>query len=331
MLYSPADVPLHSQSRGAGPAETPRLGSEGNGVRHRLLLLLSSIVVMVGTVVWSPTETGAQSQVVRVDPPVSALPAAPAVRNVAAPTPLADYAFYPPPTAGTQPLRLLVVLHGMGGSGPDMAAGLLAHAQGWAVLAPTMPYRDFRDPELVRQDGALLPRLKALIDALPARTGLTFEPKVTLFGFSRGSQEAIRFSLMFPDVTLGVAGLSAGSYTLPSTTYKAGAADPARLLPYPFGTGDVATICGRAFDPDAARRVSYWIGVGGSDNRVEDVPRQWDQYVGDDRVERAKRYVDVLQRFGAPATFALFPNTDHEVTDAMRADAVGFLASLAAS
>ena len=150
-----------------------------------------------------------------------------------------------------------------------------------------------------------------------------------LFGFSRGSQEAIRFSLMFPDVTLGVAGLSAGSYTLPNTTYKAAATDPAKMLPYPFGTGDVATICGRAFDPDAARRVRYWIGVGGSDNRVDDVPRQWDQYVGTNRVERAKRYVEVLQQFGAQATFELFPNADHEVTDGMRTDAVRFLASLA--
>ena len=300
-------------------------------MRHRLILLLSSLTVILGTLVWSPRETGAQNQYVRIDPPVSALPAAPAIRNVVA-APLTDYAFYPPPSAGTQPLRLLVVLHGMGGSGPDMAAGLLpqAHAQGWAVLAPNMPYRDFRDPELVRQDGALLPRLKALIEALPGQTGLTFEPRVMLFGFSRGSQEAIRYSLMFPDVTLGVAGLSAGSYTLPNTTYKAAATDPAHLLRYPFGTGDVATICGRAFDPDAARRVTYWIGVGGSDNRVEDVPRQWDQYVGNNRVERAKRYVEVLQQFGAQATFELFPNAGHEVTDAMRADAVRFLSSLSA-
>ncbi len=90
----------------------------------------------------------------------------------------------------------------------------------------------------------------------------------------------------------------------------------------------MAQICGRAFDPDAARRVSYWIGVGASDTRVEDVPRQWDQYIGDDRVERAKRYVEVLQQFGAQATFELFPNAGHEVTDTMRADAVRFLASL---
>lgn len=298
-------------------------------MRHRLLMLVCSLTVLLGTLAWSPSETGAQDQLVRVDPPANALPVAPTVQTVAA-TPLRDFGFYPPPTTGTQPLRLLVVLHGMGGNGPDMAAGLLdqAHAQGWAVLAPTMPYRDFRDPELVRQDGALLPRLKALIDALPARTGLSFEPKVTLFGFSRGSQEAIRFSLMFPEATLGVAGLSAGSYTLPSTMYKATASDPARLLPYPYGTGDVAKICGRAFDADAARRVAYWIGVGSRDDRVEDVPRQWDQYVGDDRVERAKRYVEVLQQFGAEATFQLFPNAGHEVTDTMRADAVRFLASL---
>ncbi|MDP8921927.1 MAG: hypothetical protein M3O34_03520 [Chloroflexota bacterium] len=303
--------------------------ASGNRLRHRLLLLFGSLVVVLGTLAWAPPETGAEGQVVHHDPPVSALPTVPAARSIAA-APLTDYAFYPPTATGTQPVRLLVVLHGMGGSGPDMATGLLslAQAQGWAVLAPTMPYRDFRDPELVRQDGALLPRLKALIDDLPGRTGLTFGSKVVLFGFSRGSQEAIRFSLMYPDVTLGVAGLSAGSYTLPATTYKLAATDSAEPLRYPFGTADVATICGRAFDPEAARRVAYWIGVGGTDTRVEDVPRQWDRYVGDDRVERARRYVELLQQFGARATFELFPNAGHEVTEPMRVEAVRFLASL---
>jgi len=333
-------------------------------VRHRLILALGSLIISAGAVGWAPRPTDAQSQFIRIDasvlaaaavpasPAVAAGPAAPAV--AAAPVapaplraaetapvaatpvaaePLADYAFYPPSGAAAQaPVRLLVVLHGMGDSGPAMAANLLtaAHANGWAVLAPTMPYRDFRDPELVRQDGALLPRLKSLIDALPARTGLAIQPRVMLFGFSRGSQEAIRFSLMYPDATMGVAGLSAGSYTLPSTTFKSAPSDQGQLLRYPFGTGDVATICGRSFNPEAVRGVAYWIGVGSSDNRVEDVPRQWDQYGGTNRVERGKRYVETLQQFGATANFNLFQNAGREVTDAMRQGAFGFLASLPA-
>jgi pimeloyl-ACP methyl ester carboxylesterase len=334
-------------------------------VRHRLLLALGSLFVLVASFGLATSPIDAQARPDRVDATslMAAMPTAgaeaarldaimrgagdPAVARAAAPIaptaaaqrnvpeaqPLADYAFYPPPGAtADRPLRLLVVLHGMGGNGPEMAAALLpvAHAQGWAVLAPTMPYRDFRDPELVRRDGELLPRLKATLDALPARTGLAFEPRVSLFGFSRGSQESIRFSLMYPDAVLGVAGLSAGSYTLPSTTYKAQGGEQAQVLRYPFGTGDVQAICGRSFDADAVRRVSYWIGVGAKDNRVEDVPRQWDQFVGNNRVERARRYVEALQQFGAPATFHLFQNADHEVTERMRQEAFAFLAALPA-
>jgi pimeloyl-ACP methyl ester carboxylesterase len=213
----------------------------------------------------------------------------------------------------------------MGGSGADMATmlGPLAAQQGWALLAPTMPYRDYRDPELVRRDGELLPRLRSLIDALPARTGLKFQDRVLLFGFSRGSQEAIRFSLMFPDYTLGVAGLSAGSYTLPSTSF-AGTA-----LKYPFGTADVDTICGQKFDAAATQQIAYWIGVGGADTRAEDVPRQWDQYLGTTRVERAKRYTEILQQFGAKANLEVFPGAGHEVTGPMQEHAIQFLSTIA--
>ena len=283
----------------------------------------------------APAQPAVQAvQAVQAAPAESVVRTAPVepVARAAAASPLTDFAYYPPAAPTNGPVRLLVVLHGMGDTGPAMASGFLtlAKAHNWAVLAPTMPYRNFLDPELVRQDGLLLPRLKATIDALPARTGLTFESKAVFFGFSRGSQEAIRFSLMYPESTLGVAALSAGSYTLPSTTFKAATGDASEILRYPFGTSDVATICGRAFNPDAARQVNYWIGVGATDNRVEDVPRQWDQYVGNNRVDRARRYAEILQQTGATASFTLFPDTGHEVTDPMRRGAVQFLASLPA-
>ncbi|MCC6175281.1 MAG: hypothetical protein IT305_08275 [Chloroflexi bacterium] len=313
-------------------------------MRHRLTPLALSVVLLLAAVAWSPIQRDRQAEAANLvqsdgGADIASVHAAPAVpssstaRDVSA-TPLPDYVFYPPANTSTgQPIQLLVVLHGMGGNGNDMAALFqsVARQNGWALLAPTMPYHDYMDPEQVRQDGSLLPRLKALIDVLPDRTGLTFEPRALFFGFSRGSQESIRFSLMFPDATLGVAGLSAGSYTLPATTYQDGQSGALRALRYPFGTADVDTICGRAFNPAAVQRVAYWIGVGATDARAEDVPRQWDQYVGTTRLERAKRYVDILQKFGARATLTVFPNTDHEVNDAIRADAVRFLASLSAA
>jgi predicted esterase len=288
-------------------------------VRHRALSLLSSLALLLATLIGTDIDTTqAEAAVAGIHTQQDDL------RYVAA-DPLPTYTFVAPSAPTGQPVRLMVVLHGMGGSGADMAAmlGPYATEHGWALLAPTMPYRDYRDPDLVRRDGELLPRLRSLIDALPARTGLTFQSRVLFFGFSRGSQEAIRFSLMFPDYTLGVAGLSAGSYTLPSTTYADG-----RALKYPFGTADVDTICGQKFDAVATQQVAYWIGVGGSDTKAEDVPRQWDPLVGINRVERAKRYVEILQQFGAQANLEIFPNAGHEVTGAMKEQAVRFLATV---
>lgn len=255
--------------------------------------------------------------------------AAPRVAQATAVEPLTDWVLHLPSNAPhRQPLQVLVAMHGMGGNGPDFAKPLLptAEAMGWAVLAPTMPYRDFRDPEQVRRDGELLPRLKALVDSMPAQTGLTFRSQVMLFGFSRGSQEAHRFSFMYPELTRAVAGLSAGSYTLPSKIFKQQTTE--QVLNYPFGVGDVEAICGRVFNPEAARSVKYWIGVGASDNRNEDVPRQWDRLIGINRVERAQRFVSALQQFGAQASFTAYPSVGHEVTTQMQADALKYLASV---
>ena len=289
-------------------------------MRRRALTLLGSLVVLLNVVTWTIVDT---THVEAADFGLAAAVTAP--RYVAA-DPLPTYTFVPPAGPVTQPVRLLVALHGMGGSGADMAAmlGPLAAQHGWALLAPTLPYRDYRDPELVRKDAELLPRLRALIDSLPARTGVSIKPGILMFGFSRGSQEAIRFSLMFPDYTLGVAGLSAGSYTLPSTTYADGQA-----MKYPYGIADVDTICGEKFNVAATKQIAFWIGVGGADTKPDDVPRQWDALVGTNRLERAQRFAEILQQFGARASFEVFPGAGHEVTSAMRDDAFRFLSSVA--
>lgn len=309
-----------------------------------IVLVLAMLLLSLGTI-GASADVGASSPLVAATlPRLVAADATDRVRSfvrrigptskltqAAKAEPLSDYAFYPPTNPPTdRPMQILVVLHGMGGNGPDFAKPVLsaADANGWAVLAPTMPYRDYRDPDLVRRDGELLPRLKALIDALPERTGLQLEPRVLFFGFSRGSQESHRFSFMFPESTLGVAGMSAGSYTLPRKTF--GEKTQEQALLYPYGIGDVATICGSAFDPEATRKVDYWIAVGGRDNRNDDVPRQFDRYLGINRVERAQGFVTALQQLGADASLTVYPGVGHEVTAQMQDDALRFLASLPA-
>lgn len=291
-------------------------------MQHRWIPLLLSLLLLLLAPGWAPAGFEHRTRTM--------LDAAPRVGTLPAAVPLADYSFYLPSTAPSdRPVQLLVALHGMGGDGGEFGRVLrpLAERHGFAVLAPTMPYRDYRDPELVRRDGELHPRLRALIESLPGRTGLAFRPRTLFYGFSRGSQEAHRFSFMYPELAAGVAGLSAGSYTLPSKTHIQ-AAQP-QSLPYPYGTADVELICGRAFDAETAKRVSFWIGVGARDVRAEDVPRQWDPYVGVNRVERAQRFVSALQQFGARAELAVYPNAGHEVTEQMREEAFRFLATVA--
>jgi pimeloyl-ACP methyl ester carboxylesterase len=231
------------------------------------------------------------------------------------------------------PRTALVALHGMGGTGPGMAGRLLrlAHERNWLVIAPTIPYGDWRDPnQLVSEELRLLPQLASVLDAVPAETGVPVAGRALLFGFSRGAQEALRFALLYPDRVEAVAGLSAGTYTLPMRAVKTvgGAELPA---PLPFGVADLEQRAGRAIDEARLARVDFWVGVGARDNLDGDVPRQWDPFVGKNRVERAQRFVDAVANLGWNAQVAVVPGAGHEITPPMMELAIQFLADAAAA
>jgi poly(3-hydroxybutyrate) depolymerase len=235
---------------------------------------------------------------------------------------------YPPARpVGGRPVPVLVALHGMGGDGPGFAAPLLSWAQrnGWLVVAPTVGYGDWRDPEQVRRDeAAFLPSLKQSLDSLSAETGLQVEPRARLYGFSRGCQLGHRFAQFYPRAVSGVASLACGTYTLPYT--RAVNAKPGLPLAFPFGLADVERYTGRPFDLDGLRQVRFMIGVGGLDNVPADCPRQWDAYLGTNRVERAWTYQQALEAVGVQARVVVFPETSHTETDEMRTQALEFLA-----
>ena len=250
---------------------------------------------------------------------------------VAAPAgPTADlnpFVYVPAGAARAQPVRVLVALHGMGGDGATFSRDLLAvaDANSWIVVAPTFAYRDYRDPALVRaDDAAFLPRLAAILDGLPARTGLALRPRVLLYGFSRGAQTAHRFATVYPARVLGVAALSAADYTLP-TAVAPGDGHP---LQFPFGVADQFAVFGHPFDPAAFRRVAFLIAVGGRDTNAADVPRAWDPYLGRTRVERAAAYARALRDAGVRVSLRVDPASAHEVSARTRAAALTFLRSL---
>ena len=230
------------------------------------------------------------------------------------------------PAGATEPLTVLVALHGMGGTGEDIARPLLprADSEKWVVVAPTYNYGDWRDPaQLTREATTQLPRIAAFLDRLPEITGLPVRRGALLYGFSRGGQSANRFALAFPNHVAGVAILSSGTYTLPFSSLRVSDNDLA--MPYPFGTANFAELFGSAFNSTSFAALSFWVGVGGRDSIPGDVPQQWNNFIGDDRVERAERFAGLLKEAGVDAEARVFPDVGHGETDQMRAAALDFL------
>lgn len=230
------------------------------------------------------------------------------------------------PEGPAVPRTALMVLHGMGGSGPGIAGRVLQQARerDWVVVAPTIPYGDWRDPgQLVREELRLLPQLDNVLAAVSEEAGISIRPRVMLFGFSRGAQAALRFTTLFPDRVESVVALSAGTYTLPLAVIQTSTGTV--RAPLPFGVADLDQHLGRMVDTAHLTRVRFFIGVGGGDNRDGDVPRQWDPFVGKNRVERAERFSAVLRDLGCETKLAVIPGAGHEIAGPMIEQAVEFL------
>jgi pimeloyl-ACP methyl ester carboxylesterase len=226
-----------------------------------------------------------------------------------------------------EPAQVLLALHGMGGNGVDFGNALAsqADAHNWLIVAPTIAYGDWTDPnQIAREDPALIAWLSDYISSLSQRTGFAVQPRVLLFGHSRGAQLALRFTEVHPDQVASVAAVSAGTYTLPEAT------DPqsGQSLDFPFGVGNLAqTDGGAGFNAAGFDAVPIWIGVGGADNNAADVPSAWTPFIGSTRVQRAQSFTSALQALGADVSLTIFPNTDHTLTDAMRAGGCDSLAA----
>jgi predicted esterase len=231
---------------------------------------------------------------------------------------------YLPSTLDTdRPIPVLLALHGMGGNGARIEERLAGCAEqnGWLLIAPSMAYRDYMDPDQVRLDEQQdLPRVRNLVATVEARLseqGLHFEERLLVYGFSRGAQLAHRFALFYPDLVAGIASLSAGSYTLPRPE-----------LAFPFGVADLTTYAGHPFDAQSLTGKPFWIGVGADDVQPEQVPRRWDPFIGSTRVERARRFSEALQQVGADVQLNVFSGAGHEETALMRQRACAFFGTL---
>lgn len=252
-----------------------------------------------------------------------------AISVAAAPSPSVtdDYFLYIPTTASVlRPLQILVTIHGMGGEGRQFSDSVIAQAEqnGWVVVSPTFQYRDYKVvANVVGDEVMMLPRLKQIIEQLPARTGLAFQPKVLLYGFSRGAQVVHRYAQWYPEQVLAVALFSAGSYTLPQRTMMTNGAS--QRLAYPFGVDDLDRYNGTPFNEVGFRTVKFFVGVGGADINPDDTPRDWDATQGTTRVTRAQTFYRSLVGLSVPARIQVFPGVGHDVNTEMRTAALSYL------
>lgn len=227
----------------------------------------------------------------------------------------------PPGDRAQEPLPVLLILHGMGGTGPHVADGFVQAAtdRGWLVVAPTFSYGNWQDPsQVAREDPALAFQLVQLLDALPGQTGYRTRPRAMIFGFSRGAQLAQRFAFFYPERVRGVFALAAGTYTVPWLS------DGSSRLNLPYGLGDAEARLGRRLDWNGMMAERFVIAVGGNDIRTADVPRQWDRLLGTNRVERARTFYRILSQGGFQAQLQVYPGVDHALSPAMRAGALSF-------
>ena len=223
---------------------------------------------------------------------------------------------------GGQPLMALLALHGMGGSGEAFSKDLAEAADhyGWVIVAPTIEYGDWTNPEVVaREDPRLISALSDYLDQLPERTGLQIQRQILVLGHSRGAQLAHRLAEFRPDRVLAVAALSAGTYTLPQTNGSV----------FPFGLEDMPRYAGHPFNPSLFAGVQFWVGVGSLDTNAADLPRQWDSIEGTNRLQRAQAFEAAVERVGVSSALRVFAHAGHAITGEMRQAACAFLGSAA--
>jgi pimeloyl-ACP methyl ester carboxylesterase len=229
----------------------------------------------------------------------------------------------PAVVAPGRPLQVLLALHGLGGNGESFSRDLAEAADhyGWLIVAPTIDYGDWKDPnQVAAEDPRLIRALSDYVDQLPQSNGFLTRRQVLVLGHSRGAQLAHRFAEFRPDKVLAVAALSAGTYTLPLA-----AAPKGGNLSFPFGVKDLERYGGKAFDRTGFGGVQFWLGVGSEDNNPNDLPRQWDAYEGNTRVQRAQAFETAARQLGASTVLRIFGGTKHDFTAEMRSAACSFL------
>lgn len=226
----------------------------------------------------------------------------------------------PPDTAPDQPLTVLLVLHGEGETGPDAAEPLLDEAtrQRWAVVAPTLAYGDWSDPDQVTEATLTnLPLLRSLTDEA-SWDGQPINPRVLVLGQGRGVHTALAFALFYPEQTAAVATIGPAPCIVPATEQTETREAPA--LPFPYGIADIEQYVGDDIDPGDMAAMALWLGVAAEE--AEAGSCDWGALAGRPPEERAQVFAGLVGRVGARAEVVMAPPTG---LPALRTQALQFL------
>ena len=272
----------------------------------------------------APIETAADAS------PGAETPAVTPSRQIQVPASAARPAYWAfVPTGTSAPRTILLALHGIGQVGDSLGGQLMTFAQeqNWVVVAPTIDYGEWREPErLALAEARVLPQVLDVVDHARRELGVATRERIVVFGFSRGAHAAARLGLLYPNRVVAVAAASGSAYTLPTATARNGAGRPV-AAPFPIGTADIARYFGKSVDETAVSRVQYWVGVGANDDRDSDAPRAWDAVLGKNRLERAARFANAMEQAGCVTRISVMAGAGHELLPPAIDDGVRFLAA----
>ena len=226
-----------------------------------------------------------------------------------------SFTLYVPPTVGKD-TTVLVAQHGTGRRMWDMrdAFAEFGRYNDCLVVAPLFPIGPNGDDygegfkqmheEGIRYDAVLL----GIVEEVADRYGVDAN-RFLLYGYSGGGHFTHRFFYLHPD-RLRAASIGApGSVTLPTMDHD-----------YWVGCRNLAEIFGKTLDPEAMRKVSVQLVVGGADRETWEITHkpggrlymEGANMAGETRVDRIQTLEKALQDLGVRTRLDIIPGMSHD-------------------
>ena len=198
-----------------------------------------------------------------------------------------------------------------------------------ALDRDTMTTAPAEKKDYARLDRQLIAMIDDARSRLAKESGLKFDHRVLMLGFSASGMFVNRFTFLHPERVKALAIGSPGGWPIvPVASYKE------KTLRYPIGIADLRSVTGKDFDLKALRGVPMFVFLGDKDDNDSVVFD--DSYDKEDRelilpllgqkpVDRWEAAREMYTAAGLKAEFKLYPGIGHTITPDMRNDILAFL------